>query len=47
MLQLANNGNIEIITDQNLAGTEAYVDSLQLKLLTADRLQERFDEMDV
>ena len=46
MLQLANNGNIEIITDQNLAGTEAYVDSLRLKLLTADRLQERFDDMD-
>jgi chromatin segregation and condensation protein Rec8/ScpA/Scc1 (kleisin family) len=47
MLQLANNGNIEIITDQNLAGTEACVDSLKLKLLTADRLQDRFDEMDV
>jgi flagellar basal body rod protein FlgF len=47
MLQLANNGNIEIITDQNLAGTEACVDSLKLKLLTADRLQDRFDEMEV
>lgn len=47
MLQLANNGNIEIITDQTKAGTEAYVNALKLKLLTSDRLQDRFDEMDV
>ena len=47
MLQLANNGNFSLESDWSNAGNEAYVDSLKLQLLTSQRKQDRFDDMEV
>ena len=47
LLQLANNGNVEIRPDFSVAGTENFVDNLEVRLLKGDRLQERFEDMEV
>lgn len=47
LLQLANNGNVEISPDFSVAGTESFVDNLRVRLIKGDRLQERFDDMEV